>query len=166
METQLRTIQQSVIRAQVELSRLVDAVKNIAQRWQSIQTAFLDDPDHLSSFKKFPDLASKLELEQLSICDSLIAGMSESLLMLDHAITNGRASLVKAKHTLKDKDLTDAWTFPPSYEFLGDMFLETEKLLDDATKSVEKHRLALYTLHSTEQSLNPESILRFVDSVA
>lgn len=166
MESSLKTIQTSITRAVVELSRVVDAVKNIAQRWKSIQTAFLDDPSHLSSFEKFPNLQSKLELEQLAICDSLIAGMNESLLLLEHAVTNARAALGKNKQTLKDKDMTAAWSFPPSREFLGDLFAETEKMIDDAAASAEKHRLALYTLHSVEESMNPESILKFVDSVA
>lgn len=164
-ESNLKTIQGGITRAVVELSRLVDAIKNTAERWKSIQTAFLDDPEHLSSFQKFPNLQSKLELEQLSICDSLIAGMNESLLLLDHAVTNSRAALAKAKQTLKDKDLTSAWSFPPSREFLGDVFAQTEKMIDDAAASAEKHRLALYTLHSIEESMNPDSILTFVKSV-
>lgn len=166
MESHLKTIQGSITRAVVELSRLIDAIKNIAQRWKSIQAAFLEDSEHLNSFERFPNLQSKLELEQLAICDSLISGVNESILLLEHAVTNGRASLVKAKQTISGKALTEPWSFPPSNVFLGDLFQETEIMLDTASASVEKHRFALYTLHSTEESLNPESILKFVESVA
>lgn len=162
MEGQLRSIQAGVNKAQNDLASLVDSLRGVADRWRSIQVAFDDHPDQLATFSQFPDLRAKLELEQLSICDSLIAGMSPCLLMLEHAITSGRAALAKAKQTFKSKDLAEAWSFPPSQEFVGDLFRETGAVIEDANSSLERHRLGLYNLHTLHESLTPASVLEFV----
>ena len=166
MEAQLRAIQAGVNKAENDLNGLVDALRGVGDRWRSVQVSFDDHPDQLSSFAEFPDLRSKLELEHLSICDSLIAGMSPSLLMLEHAITNGRAAFAKAKQTLKSKDLAEPWSFPPGHEFIGDLFRETESVIEHASGFLERFRLGLYNLHNLHESITPDSVSEFVNYVS
>jgi hypothetical protein len=106
------------------------------------------------------DLQSRVELEQISVCDSLMAEIGRSLVVLEHVLTTARASFARAKDILRSKSLGEAWPFPPGQSILGDLFAETSDLIDMSAKNLEAKRMAVYLL-MVEDGLSPDSIAKF-----
>jgi hypothetical protein len=161
MEQTLRKIQGEISKGEADLETLVTAIGGIGSRWESIQTAFTDHLDYLNDFGEFPDLQSKIEMEQLSICDSLLAEIGRMLLLFEHTISVNRAAFARAKGSLRSKDIGAAWPYPPTNCSIGNLFSETGDSIDLAAKNLEGKRLALYRL-TTETGISPESVACFV----
>jgi hypothetical protein len=159
----LKRIESELSKANHDIQVCVDSLKTVSSRWSSIITSFLTFPSYLQSLhQSFPDLQSKLELEQLSICDSLLAEITKGFVFLEQTLTNARSEFAKVKQNCRAKDLSIGWEFPPTDVSFGDFLLKTGKLIDEAALALETQRLALYRLNNEEESLNPKAIERFL----
>jgi hypothetical protein len=159
----LRRIQAELASATRDVQVCADALRTISSRWTSIISSFTIFPSYLQSYRdSFPDLQSKLELEQLSACDGLVAEITKGLVLLENAITAARSSFAKVKQTLRSQSPSSGWEFPPSDGCLGDSLIETGAAIDRAALALETQRLALYRLNAEEQALSPKAIERFL----
>ena len=147
-----------------EISQYVDALKDTANRWNAIRTAFKQNSKEFDDFQKdFPDLQSKLELEQATQCDSIISELSRYLLTYEHSLKQNKATLNAFKDKMKSKPLETPYTFPPTPDFVTDLILQAAEAISTVEKQIECRGLALYELGNVEESINPESILRFFE---
>ena len=147
-----------------EINQYIDALKDTANRWNSILTAFKDNSSEFDDFKQdFPDLQSKLELEQASQCDSIISELSRYLLTYEHSLTQSKAIFNNFKEKFKSKPLETPYTFPPAPEFITTLILETAEAISTVEKQINCRGLAIYELGNVEESINPVSILRFIE---
>lgn len=162
MDDSLRRIQSEINRAEHDTNLFFGALKDISENWGSIRTAFTDYSKYLDGFREFPDIESRLELEQITKCDTLIAEIGKQLLLIEHSLTSGRATIAKAKQLCHTKDISEVWNFPPTEVFTGDLFIETQQLIDDVSFKLEAKRLALYHLTAENASINQNSINKFI----
>jgi hypothetical protein len=163
MLASLRRIQDDLGRAEHDVHVFINALKGIGSRWASIQTSFSDHPEFLGSYvRDFPNLRCSVELEQLSICDLLVAEIARGLVMLEQAIRMSHAAFGKVKQTPRTKDLAELWSFPPIDTFVGDVLIETGDRIDSVARQTGARRLALYRLNCEEGSTSPEAIRTFV----
>jgi hypothetical protein len=163
MDLSLRRIQTEIQKADRDVELCIDALDKVCTRWSAIQIAFTDHSDRLEDLTAaFPGLQSRMELEQLSSCDALIAEIGRCLVLLEHAITNARAMFVKAKQTFRSQEISEAWPYPPTEAPIGDLYVETSNLIDSAGKSLEIRRLALYRLSSESEMVDPAAVSKFL----
>lgn len=166
MEATIKRIHGEIFAAEKNFNHCISTLKEYITKWSAIQKSFSDFNSDLSQFNEFPDLQSRLELAQLSACDSIIAEMSRELVLFDHMLTNNRAAFSKAKKLFESKPLSEAWTFPPEETFLPDLILEASKLLDTTFGKVESRKLAIFKLTNKEEDINVESLERLINSIS
>jgi hypothetical protein len=129
----------------------------------SVQASFCDHSEFLDSYvQDFPNLQSSVELEQLSICDLLVAEIGRGLVLVEQAVVTSRGAFAKVKQTLRAKNLAAAWSFPPTDTFIGDLLVETGDRIDIVSRRTTARRLCLYRLHSDDGSPSPDAIRTFV----
>ena len=160
----LKKIQLELKMAEDNMATYVNALKDNATKWMSIRSSFKNHTNDLIMFDEFPDLQSRLEMNQASICDTLIAEIGKDLVMFEHTIITNRGALAKAKQTLFSKQIDGAWEFPPTTTFVGDNIHDASVALEEASLSLEARRLALYKLTSEASPIEPSMIFRFVNS--
>lgn len=166
METTFKRIQGEISAAEGNFNHCISTLKEYITKWSAIQKSFTDFQSDLSQFNEFPDLQSRLELAQLSACDSIIAEMSRELVLFDSMLTNNRGAFSKAKKLFESKPLNEAWPYPPDASFLPNLILETSKLLDSTFGKVEARKLAIYRLTNEGDGINIESIEKFINSIS
>lgn len=165
MEAQLRAIQTVIAKAENDIRILMTSLISVSGRWKSVQSAFDSESLEMESIALISGLRAKIELEQMSACDTVLASMNQSVLMLEHAVTDARGRYVKAGQALKAKALAEGWLFPPTQASLGDMWAETGRVIDRASDSVERFRWNMFKVNSTEDGLSPDAITAFVSAV-
>lgn len=166
MDTTFKRIQTEILTAERNFAHCISTLKEYTTKWASIQKSFSDFQSDLSQFNQFPDLQSRLELAQLSACDSIIAEMSRELVLFDQMLTNNRGAFSKSKKLFESKPLNEAWPYPPDSNFLPNLILETSQLLDSTFAKVEARKLAIYKLTNEGDSINVESLEKFINSIS
>lgn len=166
MEESLKRIQTDILAAERNFNHCISTLKEYTTKWSAIQKSFSDFHSDLSQFNEFPDLQSRLELAQLSACDSIIAEMSRELVLFDQTLTNNRGLFSKSKKIFESKPLTEAWPYPPDENFLPNLMVEISQLLDKTFGKVEARKLAIYKLTNEGNSINVESLEKFINSIS
>ena len=166
MEASLNKIKGEILKAENDFNHCISTLKEYVTKWSAIQKSFSDFQSELTQFNNFPDLQSRLELAQLSACDSIIAEMSRELVLYDSLLTNNRGNFLKVKKNFESKQLDEAWSFPPDTIFIPDLILEISQLLDQTFGKVEARKLAIFKLSNEEDSINIESLERLINSVS
>ena len=165
MESTFQRIQTEISASERDFDKCISILKDFTSKWSAIQKSFTEFHSEMDYFQDFPDLQSRLELAQLSACDSIISEMSRQIVLLEHNLTNNRATYNKATKTFESKSIGEAWSFPPSIQFLPDIITQTGQLIDDISAKLEKRKLAIYKIANEEESINPESLERLITSI-
>ena len=166
MDSTLKKISSDLEIAENNFNHCISTLKEYASKWSAIKTSFSIYSNDLSSFSNFVDLQNRLELSQLSACDSIIAEMSRQLVLFDQTLTNLHATFVKTKKQFESKPKEEAWDFPPNTTFLPNLIIETSRILDEAFNKAESRKLAIYKLVNEEEAIDPDSIERFINSIS
>ncbi|OHS97547.1 hypothetical protein TRFO_36241 [Tritrichomonas foetus] len=166
MEESLNRVKAEINLAENNFNHCISKLKEYASKWSAIQLSFSDFQNDLSSFQDFPDLRSRLELSQLSACDSIISEMTRQLVLYDLTLTKNRSFFLKTKKQFESKPKEEAWSFPPTVNFLPDLIIQISSLLDETFNKVESRKLAIYKLTNEEESIGPESLERLINSIA
>lgn len=147
-----------------EIQPYVDALKDAATRWKAISSCFSIHSEQFNDFiQEFPDLESRLEVNEASECDSIIAELDRYFLLYENSLKQNRATLNRFKDIMKSKPLDIAYSFPPSPNFISEAIERAASMIETVDKQINCRKLALYELRNVESSVNPDSILRLVE---
>jgi len=163
MDTGLKKIIFELNKCENEGKTIISALTGIVNKWESIRNAYSLYKDYLGIINGFPEIQSRLEVEQISSCDTLIAELGRQLVLYDHSITQAKASLAKTKQQLSEKPNDFPWSFPPSVSDISEDFLTAENAISQSLLSVEAKKYSLFELNQSENPLNPDNVMRMIN---
>ena len=164
MEASFNRIVMEMQKCEKESENCINSLNQTVVKWESIRNSFDNFSQNLGSLTKFKGLRSKLELEQLVICDTIIAELGRQILLYDHSINQCKGILAKGQETFASKPLDFPWKFPPedSTETIGDQYQAACLALQRAQTITESRKLALFNLTSSKNSYDPDILVNFI----
>ena len=164
MEASLNRIIMEMQKCEKESENCINSLNQTVMKWESIRNSFDNFSQNLGSLNNYKGLRSKLELEQLVVCDSIIAELGRQILLFDHSINQCKGILAKAQDTFASKPLDFPWKFPPegNMESVGDLYQSASMALHRAQTLTESRKLALFNLTSSRNSYDPDVLVSFI----
>ena len=164
MEAAFSKISYEIQSCEKESESAINALNATVMKWESIKNSFTNFSANLGNLSKCKGLQSKLEMEQIVNCDSIIAELGRQLVLFEHSLTQCRTALAKAKQLFESRPLDVAWSFPPEEndKTIGDQYEKACKDIERAAKITESRKLCLFNLTSNRESLEPEVLLKFI----
>lgn len=162
MEASLTRIVDILRACEKESESLINALNSVVVKWDAIRTSYNNYSQYLGALGEFPDLQSKLELEQLAQSDTILAELGKQLVMYEHALIQNRGTFAKAKEQFEKRPLDSPWSFPPDTKNITEKYEAAAAAIDRSAASIDAKRLALYTVNTNENSLEPEALLKFI----